>query len=168
MINHKYHLVMQAQLIKRFYSSLLLVSVLCPAERGHAVEANRYAGWRRFLEDLCWFCDTKKGGNTVVTIAVEQSAEDRLIFWLASNEGSPKRTSVKANQATKYLSWLLDEMKKIHASPDPDFQALERRILEEAVKISYEKVNNYVSRLRRLIDQLGSENYQTENTVRGT
>jgi hypothetical protein len=163
--------LMMERVLKKFYSSLLLLAVLCTPERGLVVYPNRCAGWQRFLNDLCWFCDTKTAGKTVVTIAVEQSDDNELIFWVASNEGKPKKSSVKAKQAARHLEWLLARMQiqgKMSAS-QPDLKRLEELILEEAVHISYEKFRHYIYQLRKLVTGLQHNRHtHTDEEERGT
>lgn len=75
---------------KLFYNCLVLVTALQTPTSQRNSSSHTDAGWRRFLNDLCWLCDTDTGGKTVVSLAVEQLQHRKLRIWLAS--ATPSRT----------------------------------------------------------------------------
>lgn len=77
------------RLLARFYEPLFLLKTLGQTRGEHTPEPpSRDIGQahrRRFLSNLCYICDFKKGGDSCTAIALEDSPTCYL-FWIASNE----------------------------------------------------------------------------------
>jgi len=72
----------------RFYESLIMLKVLAPAQKGHLSIVEDSFGLqlvrRRFLRNLAFVCDFKKGRETTTAIGVEERY-DIFKFWVGSN-----------------------------------------------------------------------------------
>lgn len=125
--------------LKLLYSCLVLVTALRPPRSRHNSSAHPKAGWRRFLNDLCWFCDTDTGGKTVVAIAVQQ-CRSKLRFWLACNGDTTK--------PLKHLKWILKKLVNAHLLCQAQINGLECDILSESVRKSHKKMGFHARRLQ--------------------
>ncbi|KAK9416379.1 hypothetical protein SUNI508_01796 [Seiridium unicorne] len=81
------------RLLARFHEPLILLRALGKTW-GEYTPAHQESGTfrsirRRFLDNLCYICDHKKGGDTTASIGLEER-EDRFNFWVASNQNSVK------------------------------------------------------------------------------
>ena len=131
--------------LKLFYSCLVLVTALRPPRSRQNSTTHPKAGWRRFLNDLCWFCDTDTGGKTVVAIAVQQ-CQSTLRLWLACNEDTTK--------PLKHLKWILKKLTNAHLLCQPQIDGLESEILSESVRKSHKKVKFHVRRLELRLEDV--------------
>ncbi|KAK2005680.1 hypothetical protein LZ32DRAFT_671651 [Colletotrichum eremochloae] len=84
------------RLLFRLYEALVLLSILRPVNGSHLVtQLSNYTiqdARRRFLRNLCFLCDYRKGGCSTTAIAVEER-QDRYVFWVSSNEGPSHRVT---------------------------------------------------------------------------
>lgn len=81
------------RLLARFYEPLFLLKALGQTRGEHTSEPpsrdKAQAHRRRFLSNLCYICDFKKGGDTCTAIALEDSPTCYR-FWIASNKESER------------------------------------------------------------------------------
>lgn len=81
------------RLIYRLYEALYLLDILGRVRGLHHVETLDFstllAMRRRFLRNMAFLCDYKKGGASSAAVAVEDR-KDCNVFWIASNEGPPE------------------------------------------------------------------------------
>lgn len=103
--------------------------------------------WQRFLDDLCFLCDTQRGGKTTTSVAAEQS-QGKVILWLAMNDGDLSETK-------RYLQNVLDTILDIEKTSARTLQRTDR-IVAEAISRSPQRVANYADRLRNVLEELGS------------
>lgn len=137
--------------LRLFYHCVLLVAAICPSQKIRHEDSSRNRKWHRFLNDLCWFCDTDLGGKTVTSIAVSKG--DRgLEYWVASNHDQV-RASHDKTRSEKHLTWLFDELKQGDSSSPEDRSALTSVILSHSVSISYKKVRNHMRQLEEYLKQ---------------
>nr|POE56447.1 hypothetical protein CFP56_33419 [Quercus suber] len=123
-----------------FYSCVVLVAALRPRVPKQERHAHPKAGWRRFLDDLCWFCDTETGGKSVVSV-VTQKLRNKHVIWVACNADTTK--------PLKHLKWLLHKLTNAHLLSPSQLDKLEADIISESVRISYKKLK-YHARLLEL------------------
>ncbi|KXH30535.1 hypothetical protein CNYM01_02946 [Colletotrichum nymphaeae SA-01] len=80
-----------ARLRFRLYEALTLLFIIRPIGGPHVVSQlgnhTMQDLRRRFLKNLAFFCDYRKGGSTATAIAVE-NRYDCYVFWVASNEAA--------------------------------------------------------------------------------
>ena len=96
--------------------------------------------WQRFLDDLCYLCDTETGGKTTVSIAVSKSNGGQC-FWISANGGLQKAVSL--------LEMILKELINIQKKPDINLEEVKDRILSVGMSRSSMKVRNYLKELQR-------------------
>nr|POE78987.1 hypothetical protein CFP56_77665 [Quercus suber] len=139
--------------LKVFYSCLVLVCALRPPKPDHIRTAQPDAAWCRFLNDLCWFCDTATGGKTVVSITT-QHLRNSSRFWLACNSDT--------TGPLKSLKWLLSKLNNAHLLSESQLNHLETEIISESVRISHKKLKYHARRLQFCLEQVadarGNEN----------
>lgn len=130
--------------IETFYCCLLLMTAILPSRREHLEDLSPRRTWHRFLNEVCWFCDTHRGGQTVTGIAI--SGSERVpILWVASNGGKAKPKI--------HVDWLFQTLRKGEFSSESGRASLQAVILEHAVSISRQKVVNYMRRLENDLDK---------------
>jgi hypothetical protein len=122
-----------------FYEDLALWSTLSVG-RNQRNDVKRQI-WQRFLDDLCYLCDTEPGGRTTVSIAVSEF-EGGQCYWITANGGSQK--------AVGQLTLILEQLQKIR-DPCVDHEEIKDKILFAGIRRSSMKVRNYLKELRRYI-----------------
>ena len=131
--------------LKHFYSCLILMTALRPPRSRQNSSTHPKAGWRRFLNDLCWFCDTETGGKSVVAIAVQQR-HSKLRLWLACNQDTAK--------PLRHLEWILKKLANAHILNQSQINGLETEVLSESVRISRKKVEFHARRLQLRLEDV--------------
>jgi hypothetical protein len=131
------------------YGSLFLQSLLQHGWTSHAKDA--YASdttaddrseWQQFLDNLCFVCDSKPAGQSVVSIGVEEGRSG-AVFWVAT----AKRHQEEAERHLKESLRLLVEC----SLGVMDGNLAMAEIARLSVERSQDRVTNYVKRLERLI-----------------
>ncbi|KAK2054932.1 hypothetical protein LY76DRAFT_579087 [Colletotrichum caudatum] len=97
-----------ARLLFRLYEALVLLSILRPVNGSHLVtQLSNYTiqdARRRFLRNLCFLCDYRKGGCSTTSMAVEE-CQDCYVFWVSSNEGP-------SDEVTRHLGDVLAHVQR--------------------------------------------------------
>lgn len=97
------------RLLSRFYETLILLFFIGKVQGPHLTinhdPSSLVATRRRFLKNLAFVCDFKKGGHSTAAIAVEEDG-NCYRFWLASNEGANERV-------VQFLVSVLEQLKHI-------------------------------------------------------
>lgn len=122
---------------KEIYEDVVLWSVLSTGQAQRT--ETKPTIWQRFLDDVCYLCDTKHGGKSVVSIAVSQWS-DRQYFFISANGNLRKA----ANQ----LHLVLGELYQIKHKSDVELERTKERLLDIGVRSSSMKVRNYMRELR--------------------
>lgn len=131
------------------YDSLFLQSLLQHGSTSHAkdtsasdITADDRSEWQQFLDDLCFLCDSKPAGQSVVSIGVEAGSSG-AVFWVAT----AKRHREDAECHLKESLRLLAEC----SLGVLDGNLAMAEITRLSVERSQDRVANYVKRLDRLI-----------------
>jgi hypothetical protein len=150
------------RLLHRFYEPLVLLGVLDPT-RG-AQNAKPFPDsksdtsqdlLRKFLDQLSWTCDYKRGGESVSAIAAEANPEG-TVFWLAANTDSK-------GKVLSHLKWILEQLDKSFDASDQEKEELENRITTKCIEFSKEKVKHYSRQLKNCVETLaGQPNQQSD------
>ncbi|KAK7435078.1 hypothetical protein Landi51_13192 [Colletotrichum acutatum] len=115
------------RLLFRLYEALSLLFIIRPIGGSHVVsQLGNYTTQdvrRRFLKNLAFLCDYRKGGSTATAIAVE-NRYDCYVFWVASNEGA----------GDKVVEFLEDVLKTLRMFCEP-INELDRATTEEALLV---------------------------------
>jgi hypothetical protein len=132
------------RLERRFYESLVLLSVLDPV-RGCRFTNSIYTTddtldqlRRSFVDAIAMICDSHKGGDTVMAAAL-QSTPFRTVIWLAANENPKTRT-------IQYLQRIIGTLRK--ATPDTRVR-LANEISDCVVEFCRSRLNYYRQELSR-------------------
>lgn len=123
---------------EHFYDALTLMRTLTPSFEPHAVAKT---DWHRFLDYLSWLCDSKCGGRTVTSIAVEWS-EGAARFWVARNGATTGRH-------VAHLESLLASLVGLNTDSDDTLEAATRSVFVSSIDLSNSRVHNYTRHLRR-------------------
>lgn len=127
---------------KRFFQSLVFLSLLCkfPGDRipandhllGSDESSRTTHACRNFLYHLCIVCDFRKGGDSVVSIALEDTGNGTC-FWVASNKGSLGTSQKDDSIHTKIIDFLSCTLSMMQESLRRDNRPAARRELEESM-----------------------------------
>lgn len=101
--------------------------------------------WQIFLDDVCLLCDSSRGGATTTAIAVEQRSTGTT-FWVSSDFSNNKGLQ-------PYVVRLL-RMIQLGARHSGVQSHHAKDIFKDAVSRSWERVDNYVGRLRTALESL--------------
>lgn len=118
------------KLLSRLFEFLALFSILKKAAGPHVItnhdSSTLEATRRRFLRNLCFICDFKKGGDTTTSIAVED-LPDCFMFWVAGNvTPSPK--------VVDFLSNVLGRLQEAEAGDDTEKNRLAVELTEDCIQ----------------------------------
>lgn len=128
---------------RRFFESLVMLRTLEPP----IVAAGRpkYTPWHRFLDYLCQLLDTKPGGRTVTSIAV-QNQGNSTIFWLASNRNDPRSELKSLQVMLRCLTGAVYKAAQQH-------ELVKNQLLQKSVEDAHHKIRNYIGRLESFLEQ---------------
>lgn len=124
-----------------FYGDLALWSTLAVGKNQRNDVKRKI--WQRFLDDLCYLCDTECGGKTTVSIAVSESQRGQC-FWIAANG--------KLQKAVGQLKLILKELDSIQENQNTNLEEVKDKVLVAGIGRSSMKVRNYLRELRRYIE----------------
>jgi hypothetical protein len=138
------------RLLHRFYEPLVLLSILQPARGERAFNTDPTYNktdpgrlWHKFLNQISWLCDYKRGGRTVSSVAVQATAPGPT-YWLAAN-------SNPVPKALPHLEWLLRELANLQALLPDQLQMVEDEIVTRCISFSAAKVKFYGRQLDKSI-----------------
>ena len=133
------------------YDSLFLQSLLQHASRScsgsvHNVDArvDERSEWHRFLDGLCFLCDFKRAGKSVVSIGVEQGT-GAAIFWITTTEFYQESTEC-------HLREILHLLTK-HADDCSSGDLIVAEVTRHSVERSKSRILDYAKRLERLVSE---------------
>jgi hypothetical protein len=124
-----------------FYGDLALWSTLAVGKNQRNDVKRKI--WQRFLDDLCYLCDTECGGRTTVSIAVSESQRGQC-FWISANG--------KLQKAVDQLELILKELDSIQENQNTNLEEVKDKVLVAGIRRSPMKVRNYLRELRRYIE----------------
>ncbi|KAI9715118.1 MAG: hypothetical protein M1828_001053 [Chrysothrix sp. TS-e1954] len=153
-----------------FNTMVLLLSLLrnvqdevkrpMPSVQAERLNRSSKQRWHQFLDNLCWMCDSRRGGKAVTAIAVEKSPSNTLIFWIAANR-SPNI------HAVAHLEWVLEKLAQY------SFGTLQQRdqiVLEmsaTSLKFSTDRVKDYRRKLRGVLGKALNEHPREGDIIFG-
>jgi hypothetical protein len=133
------------------YDSLFLQSLLQHGSMSHARDASasgttvdERSEWQQFLDDLCFLCDSKPAGQSVVSIGVEAGSSG-AVFWVTT----AKRHREDAESHLKESLRLLAEC---------SLGVLDRNLtMAEITRLSVERSQDRVANYVKILDRLLSD-----------
>ena len=147
------------RLLHRFYEPLVLLLVLDPTRGVQNPQSfpdsksdTSQDLRRKFLDQLSWTCDYKRGGDSVSAIAAEAKPRG-TVFWLAANTDSKGRV-------LSHLTWVLEQLEQSFNASDEATEELENKITAKCIEFSKEKVKNYSRQLRNCVEALPNQRDQ--------
>lgn len=102
--------------------------------------------FRRFIDKLAQFCDSRMGGPTVTAVAVLESAIGPL-FVLASNQ----RTTKADRAVAEFVASLLRQVRELgETEPGNDSWAAKRdRLLEDVIAFNKTRIADLIKKVRK-------------------
>ncbi|KAE8371068.1 hypothetical protein BDV26DRAFT_149488 [Aspergillus bertholletiae] len=141
------------RLLHRFYEALFLLRVLGQT-RGHHTsihdpnQDHEQKLRRRFLQNLSYICDFKKGGSTCTAIGLEESSTCYK-FWVASN-------TVKGSamaEVVRFLKCILQALQEANHRPLPEFKSEEATIVRLCIDFSAARIKEERKCVFRALEQ---------------
>lgn len=127
------------RLFYRLYEVILLLHNLNRTQGSHLVRhhdaSDIVATRRRFLSNLAFLCDYKKGGDSTTAIAIEDTAE-HYKFWIAMNRKPSQDKDVVLHTRT-----VLSLLKRASKLPVEETGELEMAILRISIKLATERIS---------------------------
>lgn len=135
------------RLIYRFFEAVYLLSLLGNIRGPHLATVfnplSLISIRRRFLKNLAFLCDSRKGGETTASIAIQDRPEC-YVFWVSSNRG-PSDTTLD------FLRSVLEAVKTFVRSPQGDRAGVESNLIRKCVHFSVERMH---SQARTLVNRV--------------
>lgn len=135
-----------ARTFSRFYEPLVLLHILgkdkAPNLTSHHDPRSLVAVRHRFLKNLAFLCDHRKGGATTTAIAVEDRA-DCYKFWLAMNE-------TPSVDVEGFLAGILGELKGIAALSESQRTEQEQELTTKYLLFATKRLTNECKLLSNL------------------
>lgn len=124
------------RLIYRLYEALYLLEIMGRVRGPHHVAkldfSTLLAVQRRFLKNLAFLCDYKKGGPSSTAVAVED-CENSNVFWLASNEGP-------SEEIRTFLRSILMKAKASCTMPNDQKHRTEIDLISQCVELASSRI----------------------------
>lgn len=139
------------RLLSRFYETLIFLFLVKRVQGPHFAinhePTSLLATRRRFLRNLAFICDFKKGGDSTAAIAVEDRP-DGYKFWLASNEGAGDRV-------VGFLAISLEQLKHILSLPQAQRANSEAVFTQDCVDFALQRLRKESKLLRNTARRCG-------------
>ncbi|RSL69482.1 hypothetical protein CEP54_002258 [Fusarium duplospermum] len=133
-----------SRILSRFFEFLALFSILRKAEGPHVITnynlSTLQATRRRFLRNLCFICDYKKGGDTTTSIAVE-NRPDCFMFWVAGNV-------TPSSKVVDFLNGVLRYLQGAEAADPVQKERLEAKLTEDSIHFGTLRIKKECNILR--------------------
>lgn len=132
------------RLLARFYESLFLLRSLGQTRGDHTPEPPSFdvnqTRRRRFLQNLSYVCDFKKGGHACTAIALEDNSACYR-FWVASNKDVVKIVS--------FVEEILGILRSVESSSGLDQSHAKSNFVLHCANFAAERIGNEAKCLRR-------------------
>ena len=133
-------------LLRAFDEATVILSMLGPSKWSRPQHRNTETStgqldnrWHLFLDHLCWLCNYKTGGKTVVSITAEETLHGSKL-WVASNAPCVSRI-------TKHLKRMLQELQSFAMNADSSIEDTQRRVFRRFIVFSHERIAFYAEKL---------------------
>lgn len=124
------------RLLARFYEPLFLLRALGQTRGEHTPQPLSFDALmerrRRFLQNLAYVCDFKKGGDSCTAIGLE-SRQSCYLFWVASNNMIEKIVS--------FLNTALNILMSANSQPVSDLAATESAFIQLCVDFATSRID---------------------------
>lgn len=131
------------RIICRLYEALYLLHILGGIRGPHLLPILDFstilATRRRFLRNLAFLCDYKKGGPSTTSIAVEDR-HDCNLFWVASNEEPP-------GSVLEFLKSVIDAVRGFPSLPEERQTEVEQDLEVRSVIFAAKRIKNHAQSL---------------------
>ncbi|KAL5335764.1 hypothetical protein BJX70DRAFT_309516 [Aspergillus crustosus] len=132
------------RLLARFYESLFLLKSLGQTRGGYTAEPasldDNQTRRRRFLQNLSYICDFKKGGRACTAIAVEDRPDCNR-FWVASN--------MDVHKIVSFVEEILGSLRGAEPSPGHDQSPADSVLIQRCATFAVERIEDEGKCLRR-------------------
>ncbi|EAA62201.1 hypothetical protein AN5251.2 [Aspergillus nidulans FGSC A4] len=125
------------RLLARFYESLFFLTSLGRTQGEHTPEPPvldiHQECRRRFLKNLSYICDFRKGGQACTAIAVEDRV-DCYRFWVASN--------MNVNKAVAFIREILAMLHDRHLDASNNESMIEASLIQRCVEFAAKRIDS--------------------------
>jgi hypothetical protein len=133
------------KILSRLFENLALFHVLKRVDGPHAVDAHvpdtLQDARRRFLKNLSYICDYRKGGDTTTSMAIEDK-EKSAVFWIAAN-------STPNDKVVSFLTEVLELLRKEPKETEKDQKALENKLAKICAEFAAPRLKKECKLLHR-------------------
>lgn len=135
----------------RLYEALTLLWMLSPATGVTSVlpelEETQYGDfffmWRRFLDNLSFFCDWESGGKTVSSVAA-QSLSNGHCYWLAS----------ASKKSFHHFEFVMDLLEAVSSRSPTERRQDTDQLVQASIELSKPKIKHYRKALADSADKV--------------
>ncbi|KAK0262343.1 hypothetical protein LTR35_017713 [Friedmanniomyces endolithicus] len=113
--------------------------------------------WHRFLDDLCFLCDSQSGGKSVVALIAEE-ARGEHVFWVTTE-------LVYQDVAVAHLNVILHLLQKCIRADEGCMRALIEQIAQISIRRSPQRVHHYGSRLKNITAERLTEEFAEGQSI---
>ncbi|RKL41739.1 hypothetical protein BFJ72_g5079 [Fusarium proliferatum] len=117
------------KILSRLFENLALFHILKGIDGPHMITAHAptdVRGFRRrFLKNLCFICDYRKGGDTTTSIALE-SQTNEVILWVAAN-------FTPHNNVILFLDDILQQLQRDPKGTEEERERLRKKLTKKCV-----------------------------------
>ncbi|KAF5593324.1 hypothetical protein FPCIR_5329 [Fusarium pseudocircinatum] len=147
------------KILSRLFENLALFHILKGIDGPHMVAA--YAPTdvqgirRRFLKNLCFICDYRKGGDTTTSIALESQANE-IILWVAAN-------FTPQNKVILFLNDILQQLQRDAKETEEERERLRQKLTKKCIDFAAPRLKKECKLLLRATRYC--ERYLQENAT---
>ncbi|KAF5641109.1 hypothetical protein F52700_3444 [Fusarium sp. NRRL 52700] len=133
------------KILSRLFENFALFHILKGIDGPHMVTAdapNDVRGIRRrFLKNLCFICDYRKGGDTTTSIALE-SHTNEVILWVAAN-------FTPHNKVILFLNDILQQLQRDPKGTEEEQERLREKLTKECIEFAAPRLKKECKLLSR-------------------
>ncbi|PNP84675.1 hypothetical protein FNYG_02304 [Fusarium nygamai] len=120
------------KILSRLFENLALFHILKGIDGPHMVTAHAPTDVRgirrRFLKNLCFICDYRKGGDTTTSIALE-SQTNEIILWVAAN-------FTPHNKVILFLNDILQQLQRNPKGTEEERERLRQKLTKKCIEFA--------------------------------
>lgn len=135
------------KILSRLFENLALFHILKRADGPPLIAAHAPAtiqdARRRFLKNLSYICDYRKGGDTTTSMALEQTNQN-CVFWIAAN-------STPNDKVIGFLEEVLEMLKNEPKGTETEQKALGTRLAKKCADFAAPRLKKESKLLHRAV-----------------
>ncbi|KAI7766253.1 hypothetical protein LZL87_001366 [Fusarium oxysporum] len=151
------------KILSRLFENLALFHILKGIDGPHMVAAHAPTDVqcirRRFLKNLCFICDYRKGGDTTTSIALE-SQTNEVILWVAAN-------FTPHDKVILFLNDILQQLQRDPKGPEEERERLREKLTKKCVEFAAPRLKKECKLLLRAAAYCEKYLKDDDTTVQG-